>query len=843
MRFCVCRLCCARLIAALVCVLAAVEVEARDLVAHEAPKRVLVLHSYHPSFQTRESAVDTVRAAFSRGYQLEEEYLDTKRLPPAVGFHHMHALLTEKFAHLGKPDLLLTFDDNALVFADLHREGLFAGVPIVFTGVNSERRVIEMASKPGVTGVYEELSVSRTLDLARRLNPTPLTKIVGIVNDSASAQILKAQLAFVASLRFDVTAEWLSLSEHSFKEASEILAQDRRQNVAYMFLGAFRDREGVVLSGAQALSLLGRGSARPIYSLSLRKRHGSVGGHLLSPVAQASSAVSIAKRVLAGESIDAIPPELKSPNVTMINAQLAQKYGLRLDQLGPQAVLYNRKQTFVERNWRPLLVGGVVLAVMLGVLLIVYAIQRRARRGLEGLNLALEQRNTELTVTKARVEHQSLHDELTGLPNRRYVERRFSELAKEPSGAVASSGVWALLHIDLDRFKQINDTLGHPAGDHVLRVSADILRRRLPKDGFAARIGGDEFVVFGLFENEAAVSAYAESLVEQFRRPVPFENHLCRFGASIGAAIAGPEGSGLKALFRHADIALYRAKGDGRGCFAYFSEEHQAQIVASKALADDLVRGLEANEIDAYYQPQVCARSGLVVGVEALARWIHPERGVLPPGAFMPAAANMGLGPEIDRIVLEAAQKRLAEWRETGVRLETISVNLSGRRLIDPTLPETVEALDFGETQLCFELVESIFLERDGDDLHDALHRLRSTGLRIEIDDFGTGHASILGMLRLKPDGLKIARELVDPIERAPERLRLVQSIVEIGKSLQVAVIAEGVETEGQAALLTQLGVDTFQGYLFSRPVPHDEVAAFIQTRADEVAAHNARVA
>ncbi|MEL6318008.1 MAG: EAL domain-containing protein, partial [Pseudomonadota bacterium] len=666
----------------------------------------------------------------------------------------------------------------------------------------------------------------------------------GIVNDSPTSRLVRAQFDFIAAIRSGIDVEWLSLDEYTFDEAAQIMALDRRPHVAYFFLAAFKDSAGETLSADALYERLAGASSRPAYGLIHRpdQRH-LVGGHLLSKTEQARAAIRIATRVLNGERIDDIGPVLKSPNLSRVDAQVAGRYGLNLDALGPNVVIYNRIPTFLERNARALSVGAIVLLVMLALLGFVYAVQRRVRRGLETLNQALGQRNVQLLKAQARIEHQSLHDALTGLPNRRYVEQRFRSFAKEPPPPPEDGAVWALLHIDLDRFKQINDTLGHPAGDHVLKAAATILKKDLPSHGFAARIGGDEFVVFGLFEGRDGVSAYADRLVTDLRRPVPYENHLCRFGASIGAAIANSGEASLETLFRKADIALYRAKADGRGRFAFHSEEHQAQIVASKTLADDFVRGLEAGEIEPFFQPQVCARTGRVIGVEALARWIHPSKGVLSPAAFMATAANLGLTPEIDRIVMSQACKRLADWRREGVELQTISVNLSARRLTDPSLPDAVRHLEFGDTRLCFELVESIFLEREGDDMLWAVDRLREAGALIEIDDFGTGHASILGMLRLKPDGLKIARELVDPIERAPERLPLVRSIIEIGKTLGVYAVAEGVETEGQGVLLAEMGVEILQGYAISRPIPHNQVVEFIQRRTEMLSSQGEKVA
>ncbi len=796
-------------------------------------KRILVLHSYHASFAVRLAANDELRAAFAEGYELEEEFLDTKRRDPETGFKIMRGLLEEKLDRRGPPDLVIAFDDHALTFIEAHRRALFADAPVVFAAVNDLSLARRMAAAPLTAGVLEQHPYAETVALASRLNPEPLDTIIAIANSSAASQTNVESLRALTDIA-GVRLEILSLDGLSFDEAAEVMAAERRPGAAYLFMAAFRDRTGLTLGGRAAITRLAARSGRPIYTaVDYGGDTGAVGGHSLRMVEHTRAAVSIARRVLDGAPIDAFPLVRGLPTRAVVDQLAAERYGLRLDALPDTVRIDNAQPGFWRARGEAITVGLLVLGGMMGVVALVYFASKEAQDRLRALNREMESRNAELEDAQARIEHQAFHDALTGLPNRRYLERRFEEAwtdGTEPADS-ARAGCWALLHVDLDRFKQINDTLGHAAGDHVLCEVAERIQRSLPAQGFAARIGGDEFVVLAPFVGPDAVSAYAEALIESLRRPVNFENQLCRFGASVGVALAQSPVELGGDLFRNADMALYQAKSQGRGQFAFFTDSQKEQAVSAKRLADDLLRGLEAGEIAPYFQPQISAKTGEVVGVEALARWLHPTLGVLAPAHFMGIAAQHGLTAEIDRVILSQARKHLETWRAQGVRLEQLSVNVSPSRLLDPTLGDYIRHLDFGETALCVELLESTFLDREDDPAFCAVSRLREQGVRVEIDDFGTGHASIISLLRIRPDRFKIAPEVSKLIEVSEQHEGLLRAIIDIGRALDIGVVAEGVETQAHFDFLSRIGCEVLQGYAISRPIPPHEIATFVQSR------------
>jgi diguanylate cyclase (GGDEF)-like protein len=440
-----------------------------------------------------------------------------------------------------------------------------------------------------------------------------------------------------------------------------------------------------------------------------------------------------------------------------------------------------------------------------------------------------EARNRQLEAAKARIEHNALHDSLTGLPNRRYLDEMLREW--QASGKGRRSGI-ALLHMDLDRFKQINDTLGHAAGDAVLVNAARVLKASVGKADFVARIGGDEFVIVcSARGGEAGLAELAESIVAQMRRPVAYENHECRCGVSIGIAVEKGGVLEPKRLMVNADIALYRAKALGRNRFEFFSEALQAEVVTTKRTADEILRGLEAGAFEAHYQLQFDAYSHAVVGAEALARWRHPERGLLGPDAFLAVAEELNVLAQIDEIILEKALADLGRWQAEGCAVPRVSVNVSLKRLHDEDLIKSLRKLKFAPGSLAFELVESIYLDESDEIVAFNLDHIKELGIDVEIDDFGTGYASIVSLQNLRPKRLKVDRQLVDPVVEDAGQRRLVASIVDIGKSLGIEVLAEGVETLEHARVLARLGCDALQGYAFARPMPADEIAPFLKAQ------------
>ncbi|AYC99893.1 EAL domain-containing protein [Neorhizobium sp. NCHU2750] len=430
-------------------------------------------------------------------------------------------------------------------------------------------------------------------------------------------------------------------------------------------------------------------------------------------------------------------------------------------------------------------------------------------------------KNSELELAKSRIEHNALHDPLTLLANRRKLDLELDALSR-----AGGRQKFALLHLDLDRFKQINDTLGHAAGDAMLVHASRILTQNVEDGDLVARIGGDEFVILVHGRSsQAELARLAERIISDFRLPVDFEGFSCRCGVSIGIAEANGFHVDARRILVNADLALYRAKGLGRNRSEFFTQNLHAEIIDHKRTADELLSAIDNHEFVAWYQPQVCAETNILTGVEALIRWNHPRRGILTPDHFLKIADDINVSATLDQIVLETALKDKMRWTAQGIVIPRVSVNVSAKRLHDTNLIEMLRGLQISPGEIAFELVESIFLDDSDTSVVDNLEKIKELGIDVEIDDFGTGHTSIVSLLKLRPKRLKIDKQLVQPILGAPQERALVRSIVDIARSLGVETVAEGVETFDHARLLRELGCDVLQGYAFARPLPFEQLA------------------
>ncbi|CAN7430543.1 bifunctional diguanylate cyclase/phosphodiesterase [Pararhizobium sp. LjRoot238] len=452
-------------------------------------------------------------------------------------------------------------------------------------------------------------------------------------------------------------------------------------------------------------------------------------------------------------------------------------------------------------------------------------------RELQRQKAIAEKRAVALEASARRIEHAAEHDYLTGLPNRRFFDRRLAELSED-----AGLDKLAILYIGLDRFKQINDTAGHSVGDNVLKSAASRIVAALPNSAFVTRIGGDEFaVLIANFDSIEDLKTVAERLAQQLKQSIWHNDEVLRTGASIGLASAS--GRNIANLLAEADIALHRAKKLGRGRVEVFSAQLKAQLNNERRVAKQFARGLEKGEFVPFYQAQVDARTRRIVGLEALARWRHPKRGLLLPGEFLTVAGNLGMLDDLDAAILKAALKDRRAWMRQGVLVPRIAVNVSAARLSDPLLIDDLQQLDVEADTLSFELLETIFLDDSEEGVLSNVAALKGMGIDIEIDDFGSGHASIIGLTKVKPRRLKIDRRLVFPITTSREQKRLLRSIVDIAKALDIEVVAEGVETLEHAKLLTRLGCDVLQGYAIAYPVSGPEMLArLIETQNKELA-------
>jgi diguanylate cyclase (GGDEF)-like protein/PAS domain S-box-containing protein len=425
---------------------------------------------------------------------------------------------------------------------------------------------------------------------------------------------------------------------------------------------------------------------------------------------------------------------------------------------------------------------------------------------------------TDQRLAAERLSHAATHDDLTELPNRAALVGRLDALLAE-----AAAGQVSVLFIDLDNFKVVNDSLGHAVGDGLLRTIATRLREVMRDSDRLARFGGDEFVVF--VDGGVDPAVVAERLRRAVQRPVTVEGHELVITASIGFAVNSAPGLTADELVRDADAAMYRAKAAGRDRVAAFTDETRTATVAALQTSSELRRGLERGEVVPYFQPIVELEGGHVVGFEVLARWLHPERGLLAPSEFLPAAEEAGLIVELGGRILRDSLAQLAHWRAHGLRFAecALSVNLATQQLIDGTFLELVgDALSetgVDADSLWLEITETALMA-DAKAATTALRDLRGLGLHLSVDDFGTGYSSLTYLKRFPVEQIKIDRSFVTGLGLESDDTSIVEAVIRLGHSLGLTVVAEGVETPLQLNRLRELHCDKAQGYLFGRPRP-----------------------
>jgi len=522
------------------------------------------------------------------------------------------------------------------------------------------------------------------------------------------------------------------------------------------------------------------------------------------------------KRVLA---IDGAETE---PAFAAIEAQVNAAADAHHAQALASLHALRRTETFV------VVATPIAFAAGLGLLGVFWAIVVGYQRRTERQAAENQQQAAENQQQAAENQHQALHDGLTGLPNRTLLRDRTDQAIHQADRELVPA---ALLLIDLDRFKEVNDTLGHHYGDQLLVQVGERLRGSLREVDTVARLGGDEFaVLLPRIETADGATTVARKLQAALEEPFLLEDLALDVEASIGVAIYPQHGSDTDELLQHADIAMYVAKDTHAG-FVLFDPKQDQHSPDRLALLGELRRAIDQQQLVLHYQPKVDAHTGQMLGVEALVRWQHPEHGLLSPGDFIPLAERTGLIGPLTNYVLDAALRQCRTWQQTGHEL-SMAVNVSARSLLDLAFPDQVAKLlarwEVPARLLVVEITESTIM---ADPTHalQVLGRLDAMGVQVSIDDFGTGYSSMAHLKTLPVHELKVDRSFVSQMINNASDEVIVRSTIDLGRNLGLRVVAEGVEDEATWQALDALGCDAIQGYHVSRPVPPDDLIHWLE--------------
>jgi diguanylate cyclase (GGDEF)-like protein len=476
----------------------------------------------------------------------------------------------------------------------------------------------------------------------------------------------------------------------------------------------------------------------------------------------------------------------------------------------------------------------MVFFFLLLFLYIIYTInyKRFIQEQNEMLEYAVEEKTEELQKQSKKMKYLAHHDALTALPNKNLFLDRLKQGIKHAKRQHQSL---AVLFLDLDRFKEVNDTYGHDVGDELLKSVASRLLSCVRDDDTVARIGGDEFTVLLPNTNQVSVVKVIEKIFDAMRKPFLLLGVEIHTTFSVGVSVYKQDGENPDILLRNADTAMYKAKDSGKNTYQFYNEQMTELVRQRLELDADIRNGLKNGEFEAYYQPKIDATTLRLVGLEALIRWNHPTKGILYPVEFIPFAEEIGLIVEIDRYMLEHCVKQLVEWHAAGYKTGKLSINISTKKLesedFRSELYRLVEKSRVNTKYLELEILESQIMA-DPERSIDILRSIRSLGISISIDDFGTGYSSLSYLKKLPVSQLKIDRSFVVDVPEDEDDAAIVKTIIDLARNLGLETIAEGVETEGQVEFLVQEGCSYIQGYYYSKALTKAECEAFMKKHA-----------
>ncbi len=458
--------------------------------------------------------------------------------------------------------------------------------------------------------------------------------------------------------------------------------------------------------------------------------------------------------------------------------------------------------------------------VVMEALVLGYIIKLQIEHAVE-----LNRTETQVLSLNAELKHSSLHDDLTGLANRQNLYNRMDMVT---ANANRHKDKFALLFLDLDRFKNINDTLGHDIGDLLLQAISVRLNDVLRENDLIARIGGDEFVIIITdVQNESSVMECVNKILEIFRHDTVIRGHSLKVSASIGIAMYPDDARDIKELMKYADIAMYKAKENGRDNFYFFTQSMNKTLHDEVFLINDMQRALDSSEFKLYYQPKVDTQTNSIVGAEALIRWEHSQKGMIYPDVFIRLAEGAGFIVKLGKWIVDDAVRFIGELSELGYDDLNISINVSSKQVknfeLYHDLRNALDKYSIRGKQLSIEITESVMME-DAQNAAELLQKIKTLGINIYLDDFGTGYSSLSYLNKFPIDTLKIDKSFIDDISKEGDNsMLLLNTIVAMGQTLGMDVIAEGVEEEFQLDYLKSKQCKYFQGYLMSRPIPKEE--------------------
>ena len=809
-------------------------------------KNILVLHSYHEGLEwTREqnSGIVEEMDKSNDNFNLYVEYMDWKNFPSLNNLSHLYDYYKYKYQDK-KIDLIITTDDIALTFAMDYRKDIFSNAPIVFSGVNQELVSRIEGRYENVTGVEEEIDPAGTIKIAMNINPS--IKNVYLIFDNSESGISTGKLVTDKIKEMDPKLNIIPLNDLTFNNLLETVGKLKEDDMLLLTTYT-RDVAGEIIDTNTVTREVSRNSTVPLYDLyDFGMDRGAAGGDMLSGKLCGSYAAEIALRVLKGENINNIDIATPKATVTAFDYQQLKRFNIPFDRLPKGSEIINKPFSFFE-TYKYLVLGVTLIFLILVsflVMLLVYIKKiRKMRKELSASNEELTQTYEELVASDDELKNQlneissmqkslteseekynylAFHDVLTGLPNRRSLYEDSDRLFSKNNVGRSS-----LLFIDMDNFKYINDTMGHEFGDLLIKTASERLSEKLYRDCTLYRLGGDEFIILAEGFEQDRSEGMAADILSDFKEEFYVKDIALHISFSLGIAIYPEHGRTVEELIKSADIAMYKAKESGRNTHIVYDTYMNKDFAERMIIEKHLHTAMENNEFELYYQPQLDLTSNRVTGLEALIRWKSPELGFVSPMKFIKIAEDTHLIIQLGEWVLIRACEFLKNLHRNGYSDLTMSVNISTIQIFQSDFNDKVlrilEQFELDPRFLELEITETILIE-SFEAVYKKLRALREKGIGIALDDFGKGYSSLSYLKQLPISTLKIDKCFIDNVSLYEENRIITRHIIDMGRSMGISVVAEGVEQQEQLDYLIKYECDKMQGYLFSKPLPRDEV-------------------
>jgi diguanylate cyclase (GGDEF)-like protein len=797
-------------------------------------QKVLLISSYSPNYMTFFNQIDGIKDQFEgRDIQLDIEFMDTKRFFTEENIENFHKTLSYKIKHSEPYDALIVADDNALNYYEVHAEELFKGIPLVFLGINNVEHAEIAANNPLITGVVESISLLETIEIAYDLIPEA-KRVVAIVDATTTGQGDLVTFYESASEFPNLDFETIDLSYIDYTQFEDELSLLNEQDIVIL-LSLYADQNETRINFDQGMKLIQDNAKVPVFHIYYHGvGDGLLGGKIVSHYEQGKQAAQMVLKIFSNTSPSEIPLLYDSPNITVIDYAVLEAYNLDPKKLPIDTEFINKDENIALKYWGYLLAFLFVIALeslfiiklkrTLQKNLIIEDELRLSHKDLQTTVGQLMQSNNDLIEKEDKIHELIYIDTLTGLKNRNWIKERLKDCIEKCSNPDALK----VIFMDIDNFKDINDSYGHDTGDNVIRKHAEKLREFGSDKVQISRFGGDEFLI--LYRSEEDIIEFITRLQHVFSEPLLIKDQRFYLTFSIGITDYQQGIDTAGDLIKKADLALNHAKSSGKNTYKFFNDALLTNFENKISFQSNIKKALKEEEFFLEYQPQIDAYSGKLVGVEALIRWKDAQGMSIPAEKLINNAEEMGIISEIGEWVMKEACRFLHELKSNQITLK-MSINISSLQLRDQDfydqVMEIIESTGVDPTAITFEVTETSILE-SLETSKVMLRKLQRKGFLIALDDFGTGYSSLKYFNELPIDILKIDKSFIDAIETNDYSRDLIEAVIIMAHNRGIEVVAEGVEERSQLNLLKKMGCDIIQGYYYYKSLTGNEVLALL---------------